>query len=1385
MTQMSQVDLLNDYATRRDAEAFAKLVDQYQRLIFSTCRRKLHNSQDVDDAVQETFLRLAHKAGELHSNIGGWLHRCAVNVSVDMNRRRQARQKHEHAAATETPVGFQNVQVELAELREHLDAALEKLDADQRELIIQRFFVGRPQVEMAAEAGVSPSTMTRRIESAIAAMREHLQAMSKQTVGALGATTAIAAALQAETASAAVPAALTANVMKIGLSGTGAAAGTGAGAGAAGGGAAAAATGTLVGSAMMKGLIALAATLVVTSGVIVAVVKSGSPAPQSAPPTPQQPQAVADVAVTVAALPNAGPVPPQWATTQAAADGSALEGIIRDGDGNPVVGADVTLQGGTYETTKTDANGRYAFRTVRAAGEHRIGVKAAGYVELDPYANRSAGLQLTPQSKARRDIVLQRGVKVAVTVKDVTGEGIRGVGIDTSLRGGDNNYRNRVADRVNTDELGRAVVTLPVSTNTYIIGASKDEFEPKHVLVTAASVDKPQEFEIVMLPGVPVRGVAICNDGKPAAGWEVSAKPEWWSSNYIPKSAPIDESGNFTLSNVGSGNYQLTVWRRSKDGSGSSVTSTSFTFPTSKQPIRLDVPHPSPASMVTLAGKVKFTGGPAESISVTAMSADGGWFHSRVVTVSEARTRVVRPAPRRTTTGPATRGAAAPAPAPRPPNNEGTFTFENITPGVYRISFESTSIEPKILENVKVPGELPEVIELKIAGKPKLAGTVVDAETGKPITHFAVRVNKSEHIGNGPSYVQEPRWMQVSSPDGKFEVELVGPGVYQAQVSLDGYAWAWSPQVRIEQPGGKASTEVKVTRGGSLSGQVVDAAGKPVAGAKVIAFSMSKAIGMRMEGRFEGDAGAVVTDAQGKFKIEHLAAGDEKLKVVSPRHAPRVVDKLKVIDAKDTAVPPIALSAGGAVEGVVYDATGKPQAGVTLQFQDASGYSGGGDEEAGRLANVTSDASGKYRVEHLADGEIVYVNVAERWQRHGVVRRIVRPREGKTAKLDFGGPTPITGRLLNAKKEPIPNVKIELSVDSPHFGAVMVVGQTDADGKFAFHGAPAGRYQLYFMAAGDRRSEWTKLRDVEVTGDQPIALGDVVNDAADVIINVTADDPADLKSIQYMSVSTDEPNRMWQDSVSRAGPDAGDKTGGGWRAANVPPGKYRVTANLREDKGVVMARFERKPGEATATAKLHLPAASATLSVTRASPSAAAATTPTARGRGQQMRDYFQLQNADETVQAHVAFQDDSPKLLKLAPGTYRIMNPMTMRPREDVEPIVLKAGEVRTFVYAPPSSEKQSTTRLTTHICYWTSDGVLVTGGQGKLVDESGKPQESSGYGGVGRLYIVPPGKYKAILERPGKEPHVKEVAVGVPGTSDVDETGGGRFSPVHIVLD
>src|SRR5271170_204377 len=91
---------LAQYAKTRDAEAFAQLVTQYQSLVFATCRRQLRNPADIEDAVQETFLRLAQKASQLHTNLGAWLNTCAVNVSIDINRCRQSRLRHESAAAS-------------------------------------------------------------------------------------------------------------------------------------------------------------------------------------------------------------------------------------------------------------------------------------------------------------------------------------------------------------------------------------------------------------------------------------------------------------------------------------------------------------------------------------------------------------------------------------------------------------------------------------------------------------------------------------------------------------------------------------------------------------------------------------------------------------------------------------------------------------------------------------------------------------------------------------------------------------------------------------------------------------------------------------------------------------------------------------------------------------------------------------------------------------------------------------------------------------------------------------------------------------------------------------------------------------------------------------
>src|SRR5439155_19525470 len=110
-------------------------------------------------------------------------------------------------------------------------------------------------------------------------------------------------------------------------------------------------------------------------------------------------------------------------------------------------------------------------------------------------------------------------------------------------------------DRQPTDATGQVSFTLPPLGVPFVVAALSNGFEPLHELVTPKSVDKPLEVTLTLLPGVSIKGVAMCSDGKPATGWQIVARPEWWASNYLGRGAPIDKDGNFTLKDVGPGKY--------------------------------------------------------------------------------------------------------------------------------------------------------------------------------------------------------------------------------------------------------------------------------------------------------------------------------------------------------------------------------------------------------------------------------------------------------------------------------------------------------------------------------------------------------------------------------------------------------------------------------------------------------------------------------------------------------------------------------------------------------------------------------------------------------------------------------------------------------------
>jgi RNA polymerase sigma-70 factor (ECF subfamily) len=189
---MGRMELTDAAAVSRarggDADAFRMLVDRHSHAVFRVAYRMTGNEHDADDVVQETLLRAYRQLGrfEERANFGTWLHRIAINCSLDLLRARGRSDKHYGGDPEEVELtgaiksdAQQDRLLLSAELQEQVKAAMERLSGNERTAFVLRHFEGMPVEEIGKTLGIQVNAAKHTIFRAVRKLRESLEPLVK------------------------------------------------------------------------------------------------------------------------------------------------------------------------------------------------------------------------------------------------------------------------------------------------------------------------------------------------------------------------------------------------------------------------------------------------------------------------------------------------------------------------------------------------------------------------------------------------------------------------------------------------------------------------------------------------------------------------------------------------------------------------------------------------------------------------------------------------------------------------------------------------------------------------------------------------------------------------------------------------------------------------------------------------------------------------------------------------------------------------------------------------------------------------------------------------------------------------------------------------------
>ncbi len=383
-------------------------------------------------------------------------------------------------------------------------------------------------------------------------------------------------------------------------------------------------------------------------------------------------------------------------------------------------------------------------------------------------------------------------------------------------------------------------------------------------------------------------------------------------------------------------------------------------------------------------------------------------------------------------------------------HEDGTFHFGGLPSGAYKLDVQDADTRELIHSVTDVAAGSDDLIV--ILGEAKTLTLRVAAPDGTELPDAEIQIARTDR---GRTWQTRRTVDQLTDPEGKMSLTLRVGAAYE--ITAHRHPWL-AARHRLDLTTATDFPETLVltlTPGVAVAGIVVDHEDRSVAGVYVST----------------GEAEPVLTDEEGRFRLEGMAPGVNRLAVHQDAPRKTLLAEERFLAQEDQDPVRITLPQAGRVSGVVRSHSGEPLSEAIVFLQPSDMRSGRRDHDG----HQETDMAGRFTFDPVIPG--AYTLMAIPNMRDG--REMDTPVIPKMRQIEVGAGETVEADLIESKTDgltiagivtldgqPLADVQVvALPVDGDDaLGSMRLMGQTpirtDAEGRFELVDVEPGEHML-------------------------------------------------------------------------------------------------------------------------------------------------------------------------------------------------------------------------------------------------------------------------------------------------------------------------------------